>query len=181
MLEDHGLNDALCDEDEVNHNDIADGQHHGEFGLVDDECCQMDEAEFTWFDETDDECEGDGDEGPAEPPIDSSDVPAARVRVLEAQPEYVRLKDLGLSMRPAGCTLGIHPGAQVWRSSSSTSAHFGRSYGHARTSWQALLRVMELMLDAYIQENSGSHDVKMVKSQLGRIRKFRQQEPSHPD
>ena len=106
---------------------------------------------------------------------------ALRVPAVEKQAEYVRLKDMGLSVRPPGCYLGIHPSAKVWRAGSCNSIHYSRSYGKSRTSWQALLRVMELMLDTYVNDNSGSHDVKLAKSQLSRIRKLRHQEPPHED
>ena len=105
----------------------------------------------------------------------------SRVPAAALQPEYVRLRELGLAVRPAGCYLGIHPEAGVWRSASPKSIHFSRSFGKARTSWQALLRVMELMLDSYVNENLGKHDTKLVKHQLNRIRKLRQEEPPHQD
>ena len=120
---------------------------------------------------------------PGEDDAGTDDLPgrAPRVPAVEKQPEYARLRELGLAVRPAGCFLGIHPGSQVWRSASSTSIHFSRSFGKARTSWQALLRVMELMLDSYVSENLGKHDVKLVKHQLSRIRKLRLEEPPHQD
>ena len=62
------------------------------------------------------------------------------------------------------------------------SSHFNRSYGPGlRTSWQALLIVMELMLEAYLLENSGGDNLKLVKHQLARIKKLRKDEPPHKD
>ena len=175
MIKDHAYVDEVCAEDQPDHIDDVEPEGHGEFECIEDENLHMDDADVTWFNDTEDESESDDDTGTA--PAEH----VSRVRALESQPEYVRLKELGLSIRPPGCSLGIHPGAGVWRSSAGASSHFGRSYPHARTSWQALLRVMELCLEAYLEQNSGVHDSKMVKHQLSRIRKQRQQEPPHKD
>lgn len=103
-----------------------------------------------------------------------------RIRALESQPAYQRLKDLGLAARPNGCSLGIHPSARVWRSSSTGSSHYSRSFDgeSGRTSWQALLRVVELMLESFLQVNSTD---KLVKHQLARIKKLRSEETQHKD
>ena len=103
-----------------------------------------------------------------------------RVRAVEDQPEFQKLQEMGLSTRPPGCSLGIHPKAMVWRSYSQGTPHFSRSFQltSGRNSWQALLRVMELMLEAYQGNNPKD---KYVKLQLARIRQLREQEPSHKD
>ena len=107
---------------------------------------------------------------------------AKRVRSLETQPEYQRLKDMGLHTRPHGCVLGCHPAARVYRAWSTGSKHFSRSFGGSghgdRTPWQALLRVMELMLQSHLDVHV--HD-KLAKKQLVRIQHPRAAEPPHAD
>lgn len=105
---------------------------------------------------------------------------ATRERVVESRPEYIRLKEAGLHLRPGGCTLGIHPSACTWRSSAATSAHFGRSFNatSGRTSYQALLIVMELMLNSHVKSNP---DDALARKQLSRVRKARKLEPPHKD
>lgn len=158
-----------------------DQEQHGEFDH------HMHEQEVEWFSDTASESEE--DETMVEHK-DNSMPPAekqhggARNRVAHAQPEYVRLRDLGLSVRPPGCTLGIDPVAKNWRAGTDLSSHFSRSFSDTtRTSWQALLRVMELMLDSYLKENSDKHhhELKLVKHQLARIKKLRSDEPPHQD
>lgn len=103
-----------------------------------------------------------------------------RVRCLASQPEYERLKSLGLATRPEGCTLGCHPSARVYRAWCQGSTHFSRSYGEAsgRSPWQALLRVMELMLESFVQSNAQN---KLAKKQLNKIKALRADEPAHAD
>ena len=103
-----------------------------------------------------------------------------RVRALESQPEYQKLKELGLAIRPDGCTLGIHPAAHVWRSAIVGSTWFSRSFTKSagRNSWQALLRVVELMLESFLELNPKD---KLAKHQLARIKKIRSEEPPHKD
>ena len=103
-----------------------------------------------------------------------------RVRALGDRPEFQRLKSLGLSVRPQGCMLGIHPAARVWRAASETSSCFSRSFDGSsnRTAWQALLRVFELMLESYVTSHAKD---KLAKNQLNRIRDLRSQEPTHKD
>lgn len=104
---------------------------------------------------------------------------AKRVRVLESQPEYQRLKDLGLATRPHGCSLGCHPAARVYRAQSACSAHFSRSWGSdGRNAWQALLRVVELMLESHIKVNASD---RLARKQLGKIQGLRAAEPPHKD
>lgn len=119
---------------------------------------------------------------------DNEDLPAVmadakRVRCLESQPEYQRLKDLGLAYRPDGCTLGCHPAARVYRAWSAGSTHFSRSFDgkSGRSAWQALLRVMELMLESYILIHHQDKLIKLAKKQLARIRSLRDAEPAHAD
>ena len=99
---------------------------------------------------------------------------------VEGQEEYQRLRALGLHLRPQGCFLGIHPACGVWRAGVSAEVHFSRSFGKSRSSWQALLRCMELMLESYLNSGIGE-DRKHVKHQLLRIRKLRSEEPPHKD
>ena len=115
---------------------------------------------------------------------EGGDVPTAlaeakRVRCLESQPEYQRLKDANLASRPHGCTLGCHPSARVYRAWAAGSTHFSRSYGGKsnRTPWQALLRVMELMLEQHLDK----HVDKLAKKQLVQIQHLRAAEPPHDD
>lgn len=178
MIADHAGPDALQDDQEIYAEQIE------EAGIPISDQVEFkhtaDETEMFWFQDTESEQEEEDDSEHAthEPKAEKGRVPA-----LEKTKEYLDLKALGLSVRPTGCSLGIHPGARVWRASTSTSSHFSRSFGESsgRTSWQALLRVMELMLDSYVSENSNEHELKLVKHQLARIRKLRKQEPTHKD
>ncbi len=103
-----------------------------------------------------------------------------RCPAVDSRPEYQRLRELGLAVKPSGCSLGIHPSARVWRASSSVSSHYSRSFegSSGRSPWQALLRVMELMLESFLETNSKE---KLVKHQLSRIKKLRAEEPAHKD
>ncbi|CAK9061117.1 unnamed protein product [Durusdinium trenchii] len=103
-----------------------------------------------------------------------------RARAVEKQPEFQRLAELGLAVRPPGCWLGIHPAAKVWRSASTGSPYFSRSFNPTpgRDAWQALLRVFELMLQSFLATNPKE---KLVKHQLARIQRLRQEEPGHAD
>ena len=113
-------------------------------------------------------------------PVPGFKVGYTRVRVMESRPEYKRLMDMGLAGRPAGCTLGIHPSARVWRSGCEGSPHFSRSYegSSGRTAWQALLLVVELMLQSHVDKNPSD---KLAKKQLLRVRALGEEEPKHPD
>lgn len=105
---------------------------------------------------------------------------AQRVRCLESQPEYQRLRDLGLATRPFGCSVGCHPAARVYRASSADSSHFSRSWDgdSGRNAWQALLCVMELMLKSHLESNSQD---RLARRQLAKIQSLRANEPPHSD
>lgn len=180
MIQDHAPVDDDCREDDIEQMEDVDREQHGEFDH------HMDEQDVDWFVDTASESEED------DPVVEHKDVSAlpaekqhsgARNRVAHVQPEYIRLRDLGLSVRPPGCSLGIDPVAKNWRAGTDRSSHFSRSFSDTtRTSWQALIRVMELMLDAYLKENSNKHhELKLVRHQLARIRKLRSEEPPHKD
>eukprot|EP00435_Cladocopium_sp_Y103_P063915 s202_g25.t1 len=121
-------------------------------------------------------------ESDSEADDDSKDQPGERVtraRVCEQRPEYQELDKLGLVNRPPGCSIGIHPGAEVWRASAPDSKNHGRCYGVSagRNAKQALLRVVELMLTDYLDKNKD----RLAKGQLQRVRDMRSQEPAHKD
>lgn len=161
--DDLAIMDAIADEVHV-HDDLMKS------------CDDDDDAVNKWLVlcDTDSECE-------SQPlPDESFGKACVRVRAVESQPEFQRLKTLGLAIHPEGCTLGIHPANRVWRSSSASSSHFSRSFdGSAgRNSWQALLRVVEMMLESYLDSNPKS---KHVKAQLAQIKKLRSEEPQHKD
>lgn len=104
----------------------------------------------------------------------------ARQAAVESRPEYQELKELGLTIKPEGCSLGIHPSAQVWRSYGGGSGHYGRSFGPAsgRTPKQALLRVIQLMLEGHIKLHPKD---KLAKKQLLNVQAARAAEPEHKD
>lgn len=176
MIANHAPIDDDFGEDQPEPIADDDGKH-GEFEYEDDHGPH--DSELEWFDDTCSE-NSENDQTATLEAVPSGHG-GKRVPAVEKQAEYLRLRDMGLSVRPPGCSLGIHPGSCVWRSATSGSIHFSRSYGAARTSWQALLRVMELMLESYVAENSSCSGLKLVKNQLHRIRKLRGQEPPHQD
>ena len=96
------------------------------------------------------------------------------------RPEFQRLHGLGLASKPAGRSIGFNESHKVWRASCADSPYFGRFFDGAsgRSAWQALLRVMELMLDAYVQKNSKD---KLAKKHLARIRELCGRERARPD
>ena len=102
-----------------------------------------------------------------------------RTRVHESRPEYQELDKLGLVARPPGCSIGVHPGAKVWRASAPSGSNHGRSFSETagRNAKQALMRVVELMLTDYL---TGTKD-RQAKVQLERIKDLRSKEPSHKD
>lgn len=104
----------------------------------------------------------------------------SRLAAVEERSEYQELKSQDLTFRPDGCSLGIHPGAQCWRAYGGGSKHYGRCFGHAsgRTAKQALLRVIELMLEGHLEANPKD---KMAKGQLKRVQSARAAEPAHKD
>ena len=103
-----------------------------------------------------------------------------RATAVELRPEYIEIKNLGLAVRPENCSLGIHPGAQVWRSYGGGSSHYGRSFGKesGRNAKQALLRVIELMLQGHLALHPKD---RLAKSQLQRVQTARAKEPLHKD
>ena len=88
MIKDHAYVDEVCVEDQPDHIDDVEPEGHGEFECIEDENLHMDDADVTWFNDTEDESESDDDTGTA--PAEH----VSRVRALESQPEYVRLKEL---------------------------------------------------------------------------------------
>lgn len=103
-----------------------------------------------------------------------------RRRVCEEQSEYQDLHNLGLTERPAGCSIGIHPASKVWRACAAGSQHHGRCFGPSsgRTARQALLRVIELMLVDHMQQCPTD---RLAKRQLERVRSAREAEGPHKD
>ena len=74
---------------------------------------------------------------------------APKASHLEAVPEFQRLREMGLHVRPHGCMLGVQPHQKVWRGYGGDSVHYARTWGGAtkkRSCWQALLIVMQLLL-----------------------------------
>lgn len=91
-----------------------------------------------------------------------------RVRAAEERDEFKELKAMGLTLRPAGTTVGVHPGARVWRAYCVDSKYFGRSWGGStgRTLKQALLLVFKLMLQEHVAHNPSDH---FAAKQLKRV------------
>ena len=172
------LNLAVMDEDKFcEDDDAAHGSMHVHDALgndIEDEQPHIDMSKWMLL------CNTESEDETLEVPEALYGKSCKRIRALESQPAYQRLKELGLTARPNGCSLGIHPSARVWRSSSTGSSHYSRSFDGetGRTSWQALLRVVELMLESFLQVNSTD---KLVKHQLARIKKLRSEEPQHKD
>ena len=105
-------------------------------------------------------------------------LPGVRVRTFKDRPEFIELEQAGLTERPAGCSVGVHPAAKQWRAYSEDSVYYGRSWGENRTPRQALLRVLELMLEAHCAKHK--HD-RFARKQLQRVTITRQAEPPHAD
>ena len=103
-----------------------------------------------------------------------------RTRICEDRIEYQELEALGLVERPQGCAIGIHPGNEVWRASASGGTFHGRSYSatSGRTARQALLRVVQLMLQDHVEKNPKD---RLAKGQLQRVNDARAKEPKHKD
>lgn len=178
LIQDCQQDEPECGEDET---EQCDGMYGPEYDAVENDDHDM---HVEWFDDSESESSGDECDvlpGSTEDGGDVSHHHGSRNPAVHLQPEYAKLRSMNLHTRPAGCYLGIDPVGKVWRAATSTSSHYGRSYGLQRSSWQALLRVMELMLDAFISENSENPDMKLIKHQLSRIRKLRKEEPPHKD
>ena len=112
--------------------------------------------------------------------ISSKDLAKSRRAAVENRPEYQKIKALGLAVRPEGCSLGIHPEACVWRSYGGGSSHYGRSFGatSGRNALQALLRVIELMLQGHLTLHPKD---RLAKCQLEKVKAARAAEPKHKD
>lgn len=91
-----------------------------------------------------------------------------RHRVAEEREEYIECLAAGLLIKPAGSTLGVHPGSCTWRASYPGSKHYGRSWGTNRTPKKALLEVLKLILQDHVNANKGD---KLAKGQLARVTK----------
>ena len=91
-----------------------------------------------------------------------------RVRVAETRPEYIECAKDGLVMKPAGATLGVHPGSCTWRGSYPGSCHYGRSWGPKRSPKKALLEVLKLILEQHLNHHKSD---KIAKGQLARVTK----------
>ena len=102
-----------------------------------------------------------------------------KVAAVESRPEYQQIKAENLHIRPVNSHLCIHPAAMVWRSYGGTT-HFGRSFGSSsgRNERQALLRVIELMWQSYIDLHPKD---KLAKKQLEKVSAARAAEPKHKD
>lgn len=163
---------ALMDDDEEHQAQHASDEevcdHHS-----DEEQLHPDMMPYMFVD-TGSESEGEGE------PLPSCMTGATRVRSLESQPEYQKLKEMGLTDRPDGCCLGCHPAAKTYRGWCQGSTHFSRSYGgkSGRSPWQALLRVMQLMLGSFLETHGTD---KRVRKQLARIVALIEKEPPHPN
>ena len=120
------------------------------------------------------ESDASGNEEEVEPSDPAFAAGNTRTKQLILRDEYGELHNLGLTDRPAGCQIGVHPAAMKWRSFSfhAGSQHFARSWGprSGRTARKALLRVLELMLEAHC--NAVPKD-SLAKKQLRKIKKTR--------
>ena len=160
--EDHQIHDAGMD-DYANQHDLSEDD--------DDDLDPTIHSGWLFIHESDSEEEDDSK--------DQSGERVTRARVSEQRPEYQELDKLGLVNRPPGCSIGIHPGAEVWRASAPGSKNHGRCYGvnAGRNAKQALLRVVELMLTDYLETQKD----RLAKGQLQRVKDMRSQEPDHKD
>lgn len=107
---------------------------------------------------------GDEDDADIPCPLNSTRVPVASER-----PEFKELSALGLTTKPAGCCVGVHPASRVWRAYTSDSKFFGRCWGGttSRSPKQALLLVLMLMLSEHTKTNPSD---RFAKKQLDRVR-----------
>eukprot|EP00435_Cladocopium_sp_Y103_P064784 s286_g26.t1 len=121
-----------------------------------EECEQQPELgldEFLFHDSDEDDEGGDGADGEGKPG------PKHRVRAAEERPEFIELKNQGLTLRPANTSIGVHPGAQVWRGYCTDSTYYGRSWGGStgRSPKQALLLVLRLVLGEHCKVHPTDH------------------------
>ncbi|CAK9006562.1 Malate dehydrogenase 2, partial [Durusdinium trenchii] len=93
-----------------------------------------------------------------------------RVHTAEEREEFKELKAKGLTLRPPGTTVGVHPQARVWRAYCQDSTYFGRSWGgtSGRSPKQALLLVFRLMLGEHVKLNPADH---FARKQCDRVHK----------
>ena len=117
----------------------------------------------------------------SEPECEMPDVKPSlhKVKAAHNRDEFIQLAKAGLTDRPEGCTLGVHEGSQVWRSSCPGSKHFGRVWGgeSGRTPRQALIRVLILMLQQFTESNPAD---KLAKKQLKRLQDAWNADPGKP-
>ena len=107
-------------------------------------------------------------QGESEPKgkIDEPSSKISRVRVAELREEYIQCQAAGLLIKPAGSTLGVHPGSCTWRASYPGSKHYGRTWGSHRSPKKALLEVIKLVLEDHVNLNKSD---KIAKGQLVRV------------
>jgi hypothetical protein len=107
-----------------------------------------------------------------------------RVILYGLRPEYADLRSEGLTARPEGCRLAFHADKKTWRScyvmGSGTCRNHSREFGpHCkRTARQALLRVIELMLEDYVSVVTSD---KLAISNLRKVTAARRKESPHTD
>ena len=99
--------------------------------------------------------------------------------IAKKRPEFQELKDLGLTDKPAGGSIGVHVDATMWRARAATGTTYGRSWGptSGRTPKQALIRCLVLMWTAHCESNA---DDKLAHKILGRLRKMWDANPGKP-
>lgn len=123
-------------------------------------------------------CDSDCDDEEGQNSSAPKHLPGGRVKAFKDRPEFIQLESEGLTDRPSGCSIGVHPGARQWRAYAEESTFFGRSWGANRTPRQALLRVLQLMLESYCAKHK--HDG-LARKQLKRVGNAREAEPPHAD
>ena len=118
----------------------------------------------------------------SEPEVDEATLGTSdehkRIRAVADRAEYRELSELGLTVRPAGCSIGVHPGGFVWRACASGGAHHGRSFGpkSGRSAKQALLAVIQCTLVDHTNVNPKD---RLAKNQLSKVREAIAAEPPH--
>ena len=121
-------------------------------------------------------CESDEDEEELGP--GSKSLPGTRVKAFDSRPEFLKLEAEGLTSRPAGYSIGVHPSGRQWRAFAADGRQWGRSWGKNRSPRQALLRVLQLMMEAYCDANKQD---RLARKQLQRIINAREAEEPHRD
>ena len=167
ILDDQQDGDVIQEDGDGEHQ--HDAEHDHDMQLVGEELGDVDMNGFVFMDsDSDEECDH----------VQSLEV-SARQRVAHERPEFVELQALNLTNRPAGCTIGVHEGNQVWRTSCSGSTHYGRVWGAGtgRSPKQALIRVLILMLTQYCEANNSD---RLAKKQLKRLEELWSSDPGKP-